>query len=165
MGSLLKQKFWLVGVPQLISALMIGGSIWLYSNNYKQHAFIILIMTAIWSNVWWGFFYNRLVTSPIRKLLHTFSKGLVSIPELQGNLVARNDLSTISADLEAVFRYLDESLTLYKQAINSAAEAILTIDEFGIIQSFNNSATRIFGYEPEEVLGKNISMLMPSPHR
>lgn len=54
----------------------------------------------------------------------------------------------------------------HTQAIlDHMVDGLITIDENGIIQSFNLSATHIFGYEPDEVLGRNVKMLMPSPHR
>ncbi len=49
--------------------------------------------------------------------------------------------------------------------VETAVDAIITIDEKGIIDSFNPAAERIFGYKREEALGRNVSMLMPSPHR
>lgn len=41
---------------------------------------------------------------------------------------------------------------------------MISIDEKGSIQIFNPAAEKEFGYSPEEVLGKNIKMLMPSPY-
>jgi len=59
-----------------------------------------------------------------------------------------------------------ESLsTRLQMIIESAVDGIITIDEHGIIETFNRSASLIFGYEPAEVLGKNISILMPEPYR
>jgi len=49
--------------------------------------------------------------------------------------------------------------------LETAVEGIITIDEYGIIESINAAAVEIFGYQPEEVKGKNVSMLMPSPYR
>lgn len=49
--------------------------------------------------------------------------------------------------------------------VETAVDAIITIDERGIIDSFNPSAERLFGYGRDEVLGKNVSMLMPGPYR
>ena len=42
---------------------------------------------------------------------------------------------------------------------------MIVINERGIVQSFSVAAERLFGYGPNEVIGKNIKMLMPSPYR
>lgn len=49
--------------------------------------------------------------------------------------------------------------------LNTAPNGIITIDDCGVIQSFNPSAERLFGYSAHEVIGENVSMLMPEPHR
>lgn len=49
--------------------------------------------------------------------------------------------------------------------LETAVEGIITIDERGIIESFNTASEVIFGYKAREVIGKNVSILMPSPHR
>jgi len=49
--------------------------------------------------------------------------------------------------------------------LDTVPDAMVVIDERGIMQSFSAAATRLFGYSPEEVLAKNIKMLMPSPYR
>lgn len=54
---------------------------------------------------------------------------------------------------------------LLKAIIDNAIDGIITIDEYGIIESINPAASRLFLYQPEEVIGKNVSVLMPSPDR
>ena len=49
--------------------------------------------------------------------------------------------------------------------VDNAFEGIITIDGHGIVGTFNPAAETIFGYAAVEVVGKNISMLMPSPDR
>jgi PAS domain S-box-containing protein len=55
---------------------------------------------------------------------------------------------------------------LHTQAIlDNMVDGIITIDQLGIIHSFTPAAGRIFGYTPDEVMGRNVKMLMPNPHR
>ena len=49
--------------------------------------------------------------------------------------------------------------------LNGAVDAIITIDNRGIIQSANPATERLFGYAPAELTGQNISLLMPAPYR
>ena len=61
---------------------------------------------------------------------------------------------------------LVEEQTLSIQAIlESAADAIITIDQQGEILTFNPAAQKMFGYSAEESIGHNINLLMPEPHR
>jgi two-component system sensor kinase FixL len=49
--------------------------------------------------------------------------------------------------------------------LNTAVDAIVTIDERGKILHANRSVEKIFGYKPHDLLGKNVSVLMPEPDR
>ena len=49
--------------------------------------------------------------------------------------------------------------------LETAVEGIITIDEHGIIESFNPAAEKAFGYQAPEVVGKNVKVLMPAPYR
>jgi two-component system sensor kinase FixL len=44
-------------------------------------------------------------------------------------------------------------------------DAMIVIDERGLMQSFSTAAERLFGYSADEILGKNIKIMMPSPYR
>ena len=49
--------------------------------------------------------------------------------------------------------------------IANVVDAIIIINGRGLIETFNHAAERTFGYREEEVLGRNLSILMPEPHR
>ncbi len=60
-----------------------------------------------------------------------------------------------SAELELRFRTV----------VEHAIDGIITIDTRGIVESINPAACRLFGYASEDIVNKNISILMPEPHR
>ena len=49
--------------------------------------------------------------------------------------------------------------------LDTIPEAMVVIDENGIVQSFSTAAERLFGYDSDEVIAQNVSLLMPSPYR
>jgi two-component system sensor kinase FixL len=71
-----------------------------------------------------------------------------------------HDLSA-RVSLEARLRASEER---WRSIIESAVDAIVVIDSHGIIEAFNPAAERLFGYRESDVLGRNVSMLMPSPY-
>lgn len=58
-----------------------------------------------------------------------------------------------------------ENAALLKAIIDNAIDGIITIDDRGRVESINPAACRLFLYEPEDVIGNNISMLMPPPDK
>ena len=60
---------------------------------------------------------------------------------------------------------LEASETQQRATLDSVAEGIITIDEQGLIRSFNRGAENIFCYSADEVVGKNVSVLMPEDLR
>lgn len=80
-------------------------------------------------------------------------------------------LLTVSASIVAWWLFmrplalaLGSETARARAVMNTAAEGIITIDERGIIESFNRAAEKMFGYEPGEALGKNVRILVPEPH-
>ena len=71
--------------------------------------------------------------------------------DLQAQVDARtSDLQDLNARLLSI--------------INSAVDGIIVIDGRGHVESFNPGAERLFGYTQAEVVGRNVSLLMPSPY-
>lgn len=61
-------------------------------------------------------------------------------------------------------RQLKEEAIRMLAVMNTVLDGLITIDEKGTIQTFNPASVRIFGYQPEEVIGQNVKMLMPEPY-
>jgi len=49
--------------------------------------------------------------------------------------------------------------------LDTVPEAMIVIDEYGMIQSFSSAAERLFGIQAVEAIGRNVKTLMPSPYR
>ena len=60
---------------------------------------------------------------------------------------------------------LRESEARLRAIVDLAVDGIITIDDHGTIATFNSAAERLFGYAAAEVLGQNVTLLMPEPDR
>jgi PAS domain S-box-containing protein len=58
-----------------------------------------------------------------------------------------------------------DSEARHRAILEASVDAIITIDERGIIDSVNPATQRLFGYPPAELIGASVNVLMPSPHR
>lgn len=64
----------------------------------------------------------------------------------------------------ALQRSLDDERNRAAAISDNLLDGVITIDDAGLMQSCNPAAANMFGYEPSEMLGKNVSMLMPEPY-
>ncbi len=51
------------------------------------------------------------------------------------------------------------------KVLDSVVDAIITIDDHGLIQSVNQATEKLFGYDASELIGQSLTMLMPEPYR
>lgn len=85
-------------------------------------------------------------------------------------LESNNTAKIASLTSRSTYRQLAESALQdseerIRAIVNTAVEGIITIDHRGIVESLNPAALAMFGYQVDEVIGRNISMLMPEPYR
>ena len=77
-----------------------------------------------------------------------------------GELLHRGRLRTILMTRDALAREAH-----LKSILDTVPEAMIVIDEHGIMQSFSSAAERLFGYPTAEAIGQNVKILMPAPYR
>jgi two-component system sensor kinase FixL len=68
-------------------------------------------------------------------------------------------------DAKAAERAIEKREAQLNSILATVPDAMVVIDAEGAMLSFSHAAQRMFGYEEAEVLGRNVSMLMPSPDR
>jgi two-component system sensor kinase FixL len=71
----------------------------------------------------------------------------------------------IADERERAAAELEDREADLRAILETVPNAMIVIDEQGIVTSFSKAAERQFGYSPAEVVGRNISMLMPEPYR
>jgi diguanylate cyclase (GGDEF)-like protein/PAS domain S-box-containing protein len=67
--------------------------------------------------------------------------------------------------LQNTITTLRDSAQHTQAILDNIVDAVITIDDHGRIESFNLSASAIFGYSAQEAIGQNVSILMPQPHQ
>lgn len=66
---------------------------------------------------------------------------------------------------EASRRAIELAAVQRRAILETVPDAMVVIDEQGTVESFSRAAERLFGYAADQVIGRNVSMLMPSPDR
>lgn len=74
-------------------------------------------------------------------------------------------LTAAIEERETRLREQERHATQLQAVMMMAADGIITLNERGTIESFNEVAGSIFGYAPPEVIGKHVSLLIPLPQR
>jgi PAS domain S-box-containing protein len=72
-------------------------------------------------------------------------------------------LNRLSEELQEQTKQLQESESLTQAIATNVADGIITLNQQGQIETFNQAAVQMFGYELAEVKGKEISLLLPLP--
>jgi PAS domain S-box-containing protein len=92
----------------------------------------------------------------------TPSQLIEELAILRGRVAALETAETERLQAERAFREGDARL---QAILETAVDGIITIDERGVIESFNPAAERLFGYPAEAIIGQNVKVLMPAPYR
>ncbi len=107
-----------------------------------------------------------LETWPKKTILETANSGLALTLAIGGAIISILISIVTIYGVKAVLiaRSLRESEGRTQTILDNTVEGIITIDKVGTIETYNAACIKIFGYEPEEVIGQNVKMLMPTPY-
>jgi len=86
------------------------------------------------------------------------------LPKPVNFVVLEAKLRSLSRAL-SLRRDLEESRAFSQAVTDSQIDAVITADEHGMMATVNPATCRIFGYAADEMIGRNVSMLMPEPYR
>ncbi|MCP3920567.1 MAG: PAS domain S-box protein [bacterium] len=150
------------GLPYVLVVLL---SVW---SRRERHTYAIAMLAT-------GLILVGLILSPeggelwkvlANRILTIFAVWITAITCI-GQLRAGERAARVAAEkvlAESHNAALRESSGRLEAILEAAVDGIITIDGRGIIMSLNPAVKRVFGYEPAELLGENVSRLMPTPH-
>jgi PAS domain S-box-containing protein len=69
------------------------------------------------------------------------------------------------SEREHAARVITDALASIKAVVDTVVDGVIMIDAQGIVQTFNPACEKLFGYRADEVIGRNVKMLMPVPYR
>jgi PAS domain S-box-containing protein len=99
-----------------------------------------------------------------RKDGSTFPMHL-AVSELQlGNRRMYTGIARNITDIKRAIQLAQDSEARTRAILETAVDAIITIDERGMIESVNPAAQKVFGHAAHEMIGRNVKMLMPEPY-
>jgi PAS domain S-box-containing protein len=76
-----------------------------------------------------------------------------------------NTFNIMSRRLKQFYNEIENDQRRLEAVMDTVIDGVVTIDDMGIMLSVNSGVLEIFGYEESELIGRNVSILMPSPHR
>ena len=82
-----------------------------------------------------------------------------------GRIIGVSKIARDLSEIQSVHHDLERREALLRSVLDTVPDALVVIDEQGLIQSFSAAAEHLFGFSAEEVIGQNVRVLMPSPYR
>lgn len=124
-----------------------------------------LVVLMIGMAIWIARRGTLAITIPLAHLDHAaleYAAGNLSrdIPE-EGSM----ELKNLSRTFNAMRHSLQENSMLMHAVLETAADGIIRINEKGQVEAFNEAAERMFGWMAPEIVGRNVSTLIPVPYK
>ncbi len=105
----------------------------------------------------------------VRRPIYSVARALKAEASGQADEILTHGSTRETSDLIDAFQHMREQVNSRQQRLqtilNSTAEGIIVFDEHGIIESVNKAAETLFGYTEAEIIGKEISLLIPPPNK
>jgi PAS domain S-box-containing protein len=128
----------------------------------RRQSFALGIAVSVLISIATALIANQL-TRPLRRMAREMATARSTHPPLHLPVAARDEIGELARAFQIMTEGLQQNEIKTRSIINSVVDGLIVIDESGNIDSYNPACERIFGYAAEEVLGRNLKMLMPPP--
>ena len=166
-----QNRFWFRYGTAAAATVLVFGLLYLLRQYFGERTFMVIYMPVVVYAAFAGGLGPALLATVLCIGISLFFLG----EELFANTANLIDVAFFGA-LGPILGFIGDRLlrqsedTRKRQAqlhsiLDTVPEAMIVIDDRGTMRSFSTTAERLFGWTAEEVIGRNVSMLMPSPYR
>ena len=165
-------------VVAIITALLCAGFRLAFDRYFHDDLVFLLFVPALLASAWAGGLWPTIVAGVLSLGLSLAIIGIAAIadPEVlvRGAIfillmlaigVAGSRMLRSRLGMQRLVEDLQAREDHLQSILDSIPDAMVVIDEHGLIQSFSVAAERQFGWSAAEAVGRNVSMLMPEPYR
>ncbi|MBC8286781.1 MAG: PAS domain S-box protein [Nitrospinae bacterium] len=157
-------KFLGLAVYKNLNELMEGTANTLYKIGFLLVMMIFVVLVL-------AYLFSRKMLRPMDRLIQATEdlaagKEIIDYPK-----ESQDEFGVLAESLESMNKKIEERAIAEVSERQSGVimenmlDAVITIDDEGIVQAINTSAERLFGYSRDEVVGRNVSILMPEPYK
>ncbi|WP_025897469.1 PAS domain S-box protein [Sneathiella glossodoripedis] len=107
---------------------------------------------------------SRKITGPLERMTENINGIKDYADPLELPVKLNDEIGALARAFSELTRGILDSERQATAVMDTALDGVIIISEDGTIERYNPGAERIFGYSPEEVIGRKINMLMPEPH-
>ena len=131
--------------------------------------YVVLISVSYWLPWWHAPIVLAVVGTVLIVVGYLYSPTHVDTTALMLNISLESAVLWVTAFLVLRYRASSRSLEDREQRlralVSTAVDGVMIIDANGTVQEYNPACGRLFGYQEDEVVGRNVKMLMPSPYQ
>lgn len=166
-----QNRFWFRYGTAAAAAILVFGLLYLVHQFFADRTFVVIYMPVVVYAAFAGGFGPAMLATVLCIGISLFFLGgeLLADPANLIDVVFFAVLGLVLGFIgERLLKESEESR--YRQAqlqsiLDTVPEAMIVIDERGIMRSFSATAERLFGWLADEAVGRNVSILMPQPYR
>src|SRR5215831_7998660 len=167
----LQERFWFRYGTAAAAVILVFALCYLLRQTFGDRTFMVIYMPVVVYAAFAGGLGPAMLATVLCVGISLFFLG----SDLIANAANLIDVAFFAV-LGPVLGFIGERLlreseeSRYRQAqlqsiLDTVPEAMIVIDERGIMRSFSATAERLFGWSAEEAIGQNVSILMPQPYR
>ena len=138
------------------------------SASRLQHRFLIFGIVTMLVAVGVAVLVARSISNPVSRLISSVKSIAAGNAQERVDVTSTDEIGQLGTEFNRMAERLHENIeqlseqeSRTKTILDSTADAILTVTEDGTVTSYNAAATRMFGFQSDDIVGENVSMVVP----